>query len=226
MQKTKKITEINNETFTFMKENLYSGVLSDILDDFGYREQAMDACIRPIVPDMKVAGKAMTILSVDVFKIPEEPYKLELEALDQTKEGEVLVVHTNYSTRTGFWGELLSTLAARKGANGAVMDAYTRDAEKIIEMGFPVFTTGFKPVDSKGRSEVVDYRCPIQCGGVNIDSGDIIFGDIDGIVAIPLDIAIEVINKAYEKVEGENKVRDAILGGMGAAEVYEKYGIL
>ena len=226
MQKTKKITEINNETFKFMKENLYSGVLSDILDDLGYREQAMDACIRPVVPDMKVAGKAMTILSIDVFEIPEEPYKLELEALDQTKEGEVLVVHTNYSTRTGFWGELLSTLAARKGANGAVMDAYTRDAEKIIEMGFPVFTTGFKPVDSKGRSEVVDYRCPIQCGGVNINPGDIMFGDIDGIVVIPPDDAIEVINKAYEKVDGENKVRDAILGGMGAAEVYEKYGIL
>ena len=226
MQKIKKITEINNETFTFMKENLYSGVLSDILDDLGYREQAMDACIRPVVPGMKVAGKAMTILSLDVFEIPEEPYKLELEALDQTKEGEVLVVHTNYSTRTGFWGELLSTLAARKGANGAVMDAYTRDAEKIIEMGFPVFTTGFKPVDSKGRSEVVDYRCPIQCGGVNIDPGDIIFGDIDGIVSIPPDAAIEVINRAYEKVDGENKVREAILGGMGAAEVYKKYGIL
>ncbi|MES0342320.1 MAG: RraA family protein, partial [Candidatus Humimicrobiaceae bacterium] len=218
--------EINNKTFKFMKESLYSGVLSDILDDLGYREQAMDACIRPVIPGMKVAGKAMTILSIDVFEIPEEPYKLELEALDQTKEGEVLVVHTNYSTRTGFWGELLSTLAARKGANGAVMDAYTRDAEKIIEMGFPVFTTGFKPVDSKGRSEVVDYRCPIQCGGVNIDPGDIIFGDIDGIVAIPPDVAIEVIGKAYEKVDGENKVRDAILSGMGAAEVYEKYGIL
>lgn len=226
MIKNKKITEINNETFKFMKESLYSGVLSDILDDLGYREQAMDACIRPVIPGMKVAGKAMTILSIDVFEIPEEPYKLELEALDQTKEGEVLVVHTNYSTRTGFWGELLSTLAARKGANGAVMDAYTRDAEKIIEMGFPVFTTGFKPVDSKGRSEVVDYRCPIQCGGVNINPGDIIFGDIDGIVAIPPDVAIEVINKAYEKVGGENKVRDAILSGMGAAEVYEKYGIL
>jgi len=209
-----------------MKKNLYSGVISDILDDLGHREQAMDACIRPIVPDMKIAGKAMTILSIDVFEIPEEPYKLELKALDQTKEGEVLVVHTNYSTRTGFWGELLSTLAVKKGANGAVMDAYTRDAVKIIEMGFPVFTTGFKPVDSKGRSEVVDYRCPIKCGGVNINPGDIIFGDIDGIVAIPPEDAVEVINKAYEKVDGENKVREAILGGMGAAEVYEKFGIL
>jgi 4-hydroxy-4-methyl-2-oxoglutarate aldolase len=223
---TKKISEINNDTFAFMKENLYSGVLSDILDDLGHREQAMDACIRPIIPGMKVAGKAMTILSLDVFEIPEEPYKLELKALDQTKEGEVLVVHSNYSTRTGFWGELLSTLAVKKGANGAVMDAYTRDAEKIIEMGFPVFTTGFKPVDSKGRSEVVDYRCPIKCGGVSINPGDIIFGDIDGIVAIPLDDAVEIINKAYEKVHGENKVREAILSGMGAAEVYEKYGIL
>lgn len=222
----KKITDINNETFKSIKEDLYSGVLSDILDDFNLREQTMDACIRPVVPGMKIVGKAMTILSVDVFEIPEEPYKLELEALDQTKEGEVLVVHTNYSTRTGFWGELLSTLAVKKGANGAVMDAYTRDAEKIIEMGFPVFTTGFKPVDSKGRSEVIDYRCQIQCGGVNVNSGDIIFGDIDGIVVIPPAIAVEVINKAYEKVHGENKVREAILSGMGAAEVYKKYGIL
>ena len=226
MQEKKKFTKIDINTFKSMKKDLYSGVISDIVDDYGYRDQCMDACIRPIIPGMKVAGKAMTIRSIEVFAIPKEPYKLELEALDQTEEGEVLVVHSNYSTRTGFWGELLSTLAVKKGAMGAVMDTYTRDAERIIEIGFPVFTTGFKPVDSKGRSEVIEYRCPIQCGGVNVNSGDIIFGDIDGIVVVPSDIALDVINKAYEKVAGENKVRKAILEGMGATEVYEKYGIL
>jgi len=226
MSEKKKFTKIDTETLKSIKKDLYSGVISDIVDDFGYRDQCMDACIRPIMPGMKVAGKAMTILCIEVFEIPEEPYKLELEALDQTKEGEVLVVHSGYSTRTGFWGELLSTLAVKKKAMGAVMDTYTRDAQRIIEMGFPVFTTGFKPVDSKGRSEVVEYRCPIQCGGVNVDPGDIIFGDIDGIVVVPSEIALDVINKAYEKVTGENKVRKAILDGMGAAEVYEKYGIL
>lgn len=220
------VKEMNIETFDFMKENFYSGVLSDIMDDLGFRNQALDPKIRPIDNNMKVAGWAKTMVSADTYIIPERPYELELTALDEIKAGEVVAVSTNFSKRTCFWGELLTTLATRRGARGAIMDSYTRDAAKILKIGFPLFTIGFLPVDSKGRSEVIDYNCHIEISGVSINPGDIIFGDIDGIVIVPKDIAVEVVNKAYEKIHGENKVREELLAGKSVKEVYDKYKIL
>ena len=160
------------------------------------------------------------------YEIPEKPYEKELVALDEVKAGEVIAVSTNFSKRTCFWGELLTTLAVRKGCRGAVMDSYTRDTAKILKIGFPLFTTGFSPVDSKGRSEVIDYDCHIEISTVSINPGDIIFGDIDGVVIIPKDSAVEVVNKAFEKIHGENKVREELLAGKSVSEVYNKYKIL
>ncbi|MCL6086820.1 MAG: RraA family protein [Actinobacteria bacterium] len=221
-----KIREMNLETFKFMKEEFYSGVISDILDDFGLRNQHLDPSIKPVNSQLKVAGKAMTMLSVDTYNIPERPYEMELQALDELKEGQVVVVTSNFSKRTGFWGELLTTLAMRRGCNGAVMDAYTRDTAKILKLGFPLFVTGYSPVDSKGRSEVISYNCHIELSGVPVDPGDIVFGDIDGIIIIPKDIAVEVVNKVYEKIHSENKVREELLQGKSITEVYNKYKIL
>lgn len=220
------VKEMNIETFDFMKKNFYSGVLSDIMDDLGFRNQSLDPRIRPIDNTMKVVGWAKTMVSSDTYTIPEKPYELELTALDEIKAGEVVAVSTNFSKRTCFWGELLTTLATRRGARGAVMDSYTRDAAKILKIGFPLFTTGFLPVDSKGRSEVIDYNCHIEISSVSINPGDIIFGDIDGIVVVPKEIAVEVVNKAYEKINGENKVREELLAGKSVKEVYDKYKIL
>ena len=220
------VKEMNIKAFDFMKDNFYSGVVSDILDDLGFRNQALDPRIRPVNPDLKVVGWAKTMVSADTYEIPERPYEKELIALDEVKTGEVIVVSTNFSKRTCFWGELLTTLAVRRGCRGAVMDSYTRDTAKILKIGFPLFATGFSPVDSKGRSEVIDYDCHIEISTVSINPGDIIFGDIDGVVIIPKDSAVEVVNKAYEKIHEENKVREELLAGKSVREVYNKYKIL
>jgi len=220
------IKELNLKNYEIIAEKFYSGAISDILDDMGYRNQALDPSIRPIDSRLKVVGKAMTMMAIDVFEIPEECYVLELKAMDQIKEGEVIVVSTNFSKRTCFWGELLTTASIVKGARGAVMDSYTRDAKKILEVGFPLFTTGFSPIDSAGRSEVINYNCHIEIGGVSINPGDLVFGDIDGVVIVPSCIAVEVLNKAYNKIIGENKVREALLGGMNVSDAYNKYHIL
>jgi len=214
------------EMFQFMKTTLYSAVLSDALDQKGLYDQAMKADIRPVYPEAVVVGRALTVLSMDVYERKDNPYTLEIESVDSLKPGHVLVASTGGSTRTCFWGELLSTAAQARGAYGAVIDGYTRDVRKIIAMQFPVFATGMKPVDSNGRGLVVDYNCPINCGGVVVKPGDIIFGDIDGIVAIPQQVEKEVIQWALEKVEGENKTREELKNGRYLRDVYEKYGVL
>ncbi|WP_047151821.1 RraA family protein [Aneurinibacillus tyrosinisolvens] len=212
--------------FTLLEDKLYSAVVADILDEIGYREQIMSHEIRPIDPSCKFMGRALTVLATDVYEIPAFPYQKELEAIDQLKEGDVLVATTNGSISSGFWGELLSTASMVKGARGAVIDGFTRDSIQIKRTGFPVFSRGYCPYDSKGRTDVIDYNVPIRCGGVFIHPGDLIFGDHDGIAVIPQQIAEEVIIKALEKVKGENQMRKALEEGMSVVEAFQKYGIL
>lgn len=214
------------EMFQMMREKLYAAVLSDALDQVGLRHQAMRADIRPVWSGAVVVGRALTALSVDVYETVGNPYEKEIEVIDSLKPENVLVAATGRSTRTCFWGELLSTAAVARGAQGAVIDGYTRDVARITEMQFPVFATGMKPVDSNGRGIVMDYNCAVSCGDVVVRAGDIVFGDIDGIVSIPADVADDVITKALEKVEGENRTREELAQSGYLKDVYEKYGVL
>jgi len=219
------IKEINLETFKFMRDNLYSGAIADILDEKGFRNQAMSSAIRPLTPDTVVAGWAKTILSADVYHMPKPgmEYKLEFQAIDSLKKGEVIVWGSNYSEISGFWGELLTTAAIHRGAIGAIGDSNIRDTKIILKTGFQLFFKGFRPLDSRGRNDVIAYDCRIECGGVVVFPGDIAFGDIDGVVIIPAKLAIEVINEACEKVKRENKVREELKKGMSLPDAWEKY---
>ena len=216
----------DTELFDLMEKQLYAAVISDALDAAGHREQALRHTIRPLHPQTLVVGRAMPVLCVEVYEIPDEPYQQEIAAVDSLKQNDVLICSTNGSRRICFWGELLSTAARARGARGAVIDGFIRDAKQILAMGFPVFTTGLSPVDSNGRGDVVAYNVPIECGGVTVNPGDIVFGDADGVVVIPQAVETAVIEAALEKVNGENRTRDELRAGATLREVYDKYGIL
>ncbi len=216
----------DTELLDTMEQKLYSSVISDVLDSMGYRNQAMRADINPVWPGAVVAGRAHTCLSVDIYEIKENPYENEIAAVDTLKPNDVLVGGTNCSTETSLWGELLSTAARARGARGAIVDGYTRDVVRIRDMQFPLFATGTRPLDSKGRSIVLEYGRPVKCGDVLVNEGDIVLADIDGVIVIPQEIADEVIEKSLEKASGEDAFRDEILGGALLGDVYRKYGFL
>ncbi len=222
----KRVWENDSELFEMMEDQLYAAVISDALDAAGFREQVLRHTIRPLLPETVVVGRAMPVLCLDVYEIPDEPYQQEIAAVDSLKQNDVIICSTNGSTRICFWGELLSTAAQARGARGAVIDGFIRDIRKIVAMRFPVFTTGLSPVDSNGRGEVVAYNVPIECGGVTVNPGDIVFGDADGVVIIPQSVEQQVIEAALEKVQGENQTRDALREGATLREIYDKYGIL
>lgn len=215
-----------NALLDVLRDNLYVSVVSDILDSLGFLDQAMSADLRPIDQDMRIVGRAHTVLTADVYERPAEPYKLEIESVDALKEGDVMVACTNGSQRTCFWGELLSTAAQARGATGCVIDGHTRDVLRIRAMGFPVFCTGFRPVDSSYRSSVIAYNVPVTVGGVLVNPGDIIFGDVDGIVVIPKHVLEQVVAKAREKAESENRSREMLREGKLLQEVYDTFGVL
>lgn len=214
------------EMFDEMRNNLYAAVISDIVDSLGFREQAMRADVRPVYLGAIVVGRANTAITSNVYEVSENPYQGEIEAVDSLKPNEVMVVCTNRSQHTCYWGELLSTAARARGACGVVIDGYTRDVAQIAAMKFPAFATGMSPVDSAGRSKVVDHGCPINCGDVIVNPGDIIFGDVDGVIVIPKEIENEVIPRALEKVVKENNTRDELLKGAMLRDVYAKYKTL
>lgn len=210
----------------FAEKHLYTAVVSDSLDQLGVRNQAMREYLRPVYPTARMAGWARTITCSDLYHIPEDPYGIEIEAVDSLLPGEVAVVGTQNSVRNAPWGELLSTASKARGARGAVVDGLVRDVEKIRELGFPVFATGIKPVDSMGRGLVTAYQVPVECGEVLVHPGDFVFSDFDGTVVIPKAMVKEVIELAAEKVNRENSSRDELMKGAYLRDVFNKYGVL
>lgn len=212
------------EKFRLMKEKLYPPVVGDILDAMGYTHQFLPPDIRPLREEMKLAGYAMTVLMIDVFGPQEKPFGLLTEALDQLKKNDVYVATGAHNS--ALWGELLTATAKTRGAVGAVLDGYTRDTPQVLAQNFPVFATARWAQDSSIRTNVIDFRCTIEIGGVIIHDGDLVFGDMDGVLIIPRDAADECIRRALEKAAGEKLVRKAIEGGMSATEAFAKFGIL
>jgi len=205
---------------------LYSAVVADVLDKLGYRNQILSSRIHALTPVQKVSGRVFTAKAVAVAEIPEHPYELEMKAIDTMQAGDVLVVDAGHNQESAFWGELLSTACVAKGVQGIVMTGCTRDLWALNAMSFPVFGIGATPADSMGRLDVVEIGQPIEIDGVSTKNGDLILGDLDGVVIIPSEVAEQAINKALEKIAGENTVRDELAAGVPVAEVFKKHGIL
>jgi 4-hydroxy-4-methyl-2-oxoglutarate aldolase len=220
----------DSEMFHFIQEHFYVAVVCDILDELGYWNQAMHHRLRPILPDIKACGfvgRARTIDWLETDRVYDEnPYGLEIEAVDSLNKGDVVVHSTDVNGTNAPWGELMSTIARRKGVSGCVCDSQIRDCVKIIEMKFPVFYTGIRPLNSKGRGMVIAYDIPIKCGEVLVHPGDLIFADFDGVVVVPKQIEKEVFQLAMEKIQNENLSREELLAGQSLRAVYDKYKTL
>ncbi len=222
--------ESDAEIFSFVREHLYVPAVCDILDSLGYRNQAMHHRLRPLLPDIRncgFVGRARTARWMEVDYIPEEdPYGMEIELVDSLGPGDVVVHSTDYSGTNAPWGELLSTVAIQNGAAGCVCDSQIRDCVRIIEMGFPVYYAGIRPLDSMGRARVVSYDVPVKCGDVLVRPRELVFADFDGIVVIPKEVEREALELAREKAGKESLTRRELLAGKTLREVYDTYGVL
>lgn len=228
----------DTEMLSLIKEKLYTPVVGDILDQMGYTHQFLPPRIRPLAaqvpsslirtegPDnrLKIAGWACTVLEADVFAAPEKPFGLLTEALDQLRPNEIYIATGAHNS--ALWGELVTATARTRGAVGAVLDGPSRDTPQVLDQNFPVFCNGCWAQDSSLRTVVSNIRCPIEIGQVTVHDGDLIFGDIDGVLVVPRGIVPEVLERALEKAAGEKLVRRAIEEGMPATEAFAKFGIL
>ena len=215
--------------FAELKSVLYTAVLSDVLDGMGYMNQAMRPFVRPLDDSLKIMGRARTGLWMSVYEVKagENPYEHEIALIDDLKPGDIAVFGCGGPTdRVAPWGELLSTAATCRGAEGCVTDGLVRDVRQIREMRFPVFHGGIGPLDTRGRARMMALDVPTECGGVRVAPGDVLFGDVDGVVVIPGAIADDAIALALTKVAAENRTRDALLRGELLQDVYARFGVL
>lgn len=120
----------------------------------------------------------------------------------------------------------MSSAAIGHRGSGVITDGGVRDYNEIVQLNFPTFCKGLTPYDSLGRMDVVERDIPIVCGGISVSPGDLIYGDADGVVVVPRKIANEVINRAWEKIQEENIVREELRSGASVVKTFEKYGIL
>jgi regulator of RNase E activity RraA len=213
-----KLWNSDDELFSMAERELFTCVVGDVMDKIGLQKQFLPPHIQPLQREMVVIGRAMPVLSVDVFaerigdsanKLMDKPFGLMLEALDDLRKNEVYV-NTGSSPRNALWGELMSTRARKLGCRGAVLNGYTRDTRRILEMKFPTFA----------------FRLPIEIGQVRVRPGDILFGDMDGVLLVPAEAEGEVFARALEKARGEKLVKKAIEEGTSAVEAFKKFGIM
>ena len=224
----------DDELFAMAQQELFTCVVGDVMDKMQLTHQYLPPAIRPLRPDMTMLGRAMPVLSGDVFQervegsanaLSVKPFGLMLEALDDLRPNEIYV-NTGSSPRSAMWGEMMSTRALKLGAKGAVVNGYVRDTRAILSLGFPTFSFGSYGQDSAPRYKVYDFRIPIEIGAVKIRPGDILFGDIDGVLVVPAEAEGEVFAKAFEKARGEKTVKRDLESGMTAVEAFARHGIM
>ncbi len=228
------IWQNDDELFQLMRTKLFTAVIGDVLDTLDYRHQFLSPGIQPLHSDMVVVGRAMPVLEADFYAyrdeegksaLSREPFGLMFRALDDLKTHEVYV-SSGGSPRYALWGELMSTRAQKLGAAGAVVNGYSRDTRGILKLGFPTFSLGRYAQDQGYRGKVVDFRVSLEIEGIVVRPGDIMFGDLDGVLVIPKETERDVISLALEKVSKENMVRTAIERGMSTVEAFETFGVM
>jgi regulator of RNase E activity RraA len=202
-------------------------VLADVLDRIGHRSRVMHHGIRPLDDGAgSLVGRAFPVAAEASGEQADNPYEQELAAVDATPPGAVVVLATGGLLDVAIWGELLTTRMTARGGVGAVTDGGTRDVAGIRRLGVPVFAASITPRDSFGRAVVTGFGKRVSCGGVDVAPGDLVRGDLDGVVVIPQELAAETLDAAEQKLGLETLVREALTRGETATELYDRHGVL
>jgi 4-hydroxy-4-methyl-2-oxoglutarate aldolase len=214
--------------FNMMAEKLYVAVVSDILDNLGLRNQVLQPGVVPAQPDPSqvLVGRAATVLVGPQYEVVEQPYTNQISAIDALQPGDVVVTGVGGMTNVAVWGELFSNAAKARGARGFLTDGCHRDTRMVLDLGFPVFSRGARPVDISGRGTVINIGRPVEVAGVVVRPGDVVFAEVDGVVVIPQDVAEETVDRAFEKVAKEDGAREDLRAGRLLSDVWSKYRVL
>jgi 4-hydroxy-4-methyl-2-oxoglutarate aldolase len=222
------LAALDDSVFDMMAETLYVAVISDILDSLGFRNQVLQPGVVPAHPDPSqvLVGRAATVLVGPQYEVVDQPYTNQIAAIDALQPGDVVVSGVGGMTNVAVWGELFSNAAKARGARGFLTDGCHRDTRMVLDLSFPVFSRGPRPVDISGRGTVISIGRPVEVSGVVVHPGDVVFAEVDGVVIIPQDVAEETMSRAFDKVAKEDGAREDLRRGHLLSEVWSKYRVL
>jgi len=205
-------------------ERLHPGAVADSLDALGYERRTLSSEIGPLTTDTRMAGLAFPIRGhPDRRTDYEANIERFLRMLGDAPEHGVVAYETNDDTAAHL-GELSTTALAAGGCRGAVIDGGVRDARFVLEQGFPVFSRYRTPADAPPRWRLDEWDIPARVGGVEVRPGDVLVGDVDGVVCVPQDVAEDVLERAEAKAGTEDEIREAVREGTDPLDAYHEFG--
>lgn len=197
--------------------------VSDAVDKITRTRGFMDSAIKPRINDKKIVGPAVTILEAPTSEAL--PPQHALDAIDESPPGSVIVIGLLGDREVAVWGGLMTAGAEVNGLGGAVLDAGVRDVAEIRrDSGFPVFARCVCPATTVGRFKTLSSSEPVLCGGVLVCPGDLIVGDLDGVVVVPQRSVEAVLRMATEIEEREAEQARLIRQNRSLREGLAKYG--
>lgn len=186
---------------------------SATIHEAGGKIGAVSSLIKPLFPGIKVCGPALTVLA------PAGDNIIVHQALYEAEPGDVLVVNNGGMTEFGFWGEIMAVAAQARGIVGLVTDGAVRDSVQMKERGFPVFAAGVC-IKGTAKDDLGFIGFPLNLGGIIVRPGDIVLGDDDGLVVIPVESAGELLEKAENREEKEAEYFKKLENGRSTLELY------
>jgi regulator of RNase E activity RraA len=204
-------------------EQLYTGAISDVLREHALLDQALPGYMKPLRPERTVAGLAFTVKSAPNVKITGE-MNFRTQMLSELQPDAIVVWDTSNDEKATLWGGVMTATAAGLGVKAAIIDGGIRDTHQILEKDFPVFYKHRIPNGSLGRCLITHYQIPIKIGDVLIKPGDVVLGDIDGVIIVPRDIAEAVLLRAEEIKRNEKKIFSWVAEGQSVKQITQKGG--
>jgi 4-hydroxy-4-methyl-2-oxoglutarate aldolase len=210
------------------RDRLPSALVADALDAVGLRRRCLGAGIRMLNGDRPLVGRALTASTTPISgdPPPADLYAGLKAVLRRLGPDDVLVLATDRSDDYATWGELVSIAALQLGALGIVTDGLVRDLGGISRLPFAVFARGTRPVDIAGRADFVGIGVPIVVDGVEIEAGDLVVGDRDGVAVVPRAVEDSVLGRALGKAADERGFHEALANGVPIWEAFDRFGVL
>ena len=196
--------------------------------ELGMKEPVLPSNLRPLFPDQRMVGIAHTVLGSAIE--PTIPWDAGVDRITsylnifEELEPDSVLVSVNHGSTVGHFGELTANAAITRGCTGVLLDGNLRDVEGLREIGFQVFFRDLSPKNAIGRWEMVGHQVPVEIGDVTITPGDLIFAEFEGVLMVPEQNIIEVLEKAEEIIAVETLVREEMQSGSTPLESFNRHG--
>lgn len=214
---------VSDEELCTRYEALYTAAVNDVLREEGLIAQTLPNDIMPLKENMCVCGIAFTVTGCQSLATKNEMEE-RTRMLESICPGNIVVWDTGRDTVSAQWGEMMTKVSKKQGCRGAVVDGGVRDTRGVLAQNFPVFCRYRSSNGMLGRFRITGWQVPIMIGEVRIYPGDVVFGDIDGVIVIPRRLAYEVLLRAEEVRSNETGIAEMIDSGMTPSEVVQGGG--